>query len=179
MRNRFELARIEGPLSITSIAYTIIDGVRDVVEYRCVLNQGVNNEWRNIFQAAWDKATAPTSGSPAHLRKLAVPTVAVGTVFVPGMVTFVCERALFQEVALLIKELIEAATRTYLTQLGIHELAVHPHEASIQEEISAFMESMTAPVSAAGPDAEPVAQPPDAPEASAPAGDSPPQSLPE
>ncbi|MBU1238218.1 hypothetical protein KKF84_18140 [Myxococcota bacterium] len=142
MHNRFELAQIDGAIKITSIAYTIIDGVRDLVEYRCFLSQGVNNEWRNIFTAAWDKATAPTVPCSDYLRRMAVPKVSVGTVFTPAVITFVCERGTFQETATLVRETTEQATKSYLTQLGIHTPAVHPQELTIQEDISVFMDSM-------------------------------------
>ena len=63
MNRPFELAKIEGAVTVASIEYTIVDGIHDTVEYRLILSQGVNSEWRNLFQREWDRATAPTSVS--------------------------------------------------------------------------------------------------------------------
>jgi hypothetical protein len=142
MRNRFQLEEIKGKIEIQNIAFTVVDGVKEIVEYQMVLSQGVNNEWRNIFLREWDKETTKMMECPESIRNMELPSVNPGTTYLPGVITFRCMKNMFSEVASLVRECIENATDSYLTTLGIPQNKPTDSHVAIESDIKEFMENL-------------------------------------
>ena len=142
MRNRFQLEKISGKIEIQNIAFTVVDGVKELVEYQMVLSQGVNNEWRNIFLREWDKETTKMMECPESIRKMAIPFVNPGTIYLPGIITFKCMKNMFSEVASLVRESVKNTTDLYLTTLGIPQNKPTDSQVSIESDIKDFMANL-------------------------------------